>query len=79
MASFCALFLFFSKNFVYLQSLSAPFGYEAHRVELSLWVGRYILKGVTDALFLGLETTTFDKQTKTNADVTATGCVIASP
>ena len=36
----------------------------------------YILKGVTDALFLYFETTTFELHTKTNADVTSRRCCI---
>ena len=39
----------------------------------------YILKGVTDALFLVFETTTYRMQSKTNAEVIATGWVICSP
>ena len=36
----------------------------------------YILKGVTDALFLCFETTTFELHTKTNAEVTSRRCYI---
>ena len=36
----------------------------------------YILKGVTDALFLYFETSTYRIANKNNAGVTATGCII---
>ena len=39
---------------------------------VSRWKKHYILKGVTDALFLYFETTAFEYRAKTNAGVTAT-------
>ena len=45
---------FVSKIFRTFATLSAHYGFEALIVGRSRWVGHYILKGVTDALFLAV-------------------------
>ncbi len=51
---------FVSKIFRTFATLSAHYGFEALIVGRSRWVGHYILKGVTDALFFDVRTTTIE-------------------
>ena len=41
-------------------TLSAHYGFDSLIVGMSHWAGHYILKGVTDALFLDIRTTTIE-------------------
>ena len=51
---------FFPNKFVSLHLLSAHDGCDVHRDVRSRWAEHYILKGVTDALFLDIRTTTIE-------------------
>ena len=51
---------FVSKIFRTFATLSAHYGFDSLIVGMSRWAGHYILKGVTDALFLDIRTTTIE-------------------
>lgn len=56
-----------------------PWGWDALWEELSRQVEHYILKGVTDALFLAVRNFHISNAIQDNARVTATGRSIYSP
>ena len=54
-------------------------GYNILHGQRSRWVERYILKGVTDALFLYFETSTCRIANKNNAGVTPRSVLYTTP
>ena len=70
---------FVSKIFRTFATLSAHCGWEPLIVGWSRWAGHYILKGVTDALFLDFRNYHNRITVKNIAGVTAAGCVYQTP
>ena len=75
-STFFLCFSFQSKDFYIFAPASVHFGCDAFWGELSRWVEHYILKGVTDALFLVIRNLgTSEYAIKSNAGVTPRGVV----